>query len=543
MNTKEFTEFVLKHAGKKRWFILWAAMGNGLSMAVLMYTLIMGVEGYAETGQVPLRALGLFGASLALFYLLQAKGGDAAVASTINALNLMEKRVCDKLRRIDYAGFKDFEPGLIYTALGSDKVGMIMASRFLVPTLSGIVVVIFTGVYLAFISLPALGMVAASLAFVIYVRYGIHRRIHNRSVEDRKATEKFTASLSDILDGFSELKMNRSRSEHMFTEKVAPGIEYKHDRIKGTEALQMRSLAIEQATLFLPLGLIVFLLPNFFGVNAQDLVRIISVTMVAIWPAFSLVQFGPMAYGAGRAIDGMREIEKKLEENRLEPELGQGPTPVPPEFKTIGTHSMTYAYPAQPGQEPFGITIKDFWLKQGELTIVSGGNGSGKTTLMRVLAGLTFPTTGSFYVDETSSAQVGEHNYRALFSIIFPDFHLFDRFYGLTVDPEQFNTWTKRLHLGDKIKEGRILVNDLSSGQRKRMALLTAILENRPVLLLDEVAADFDPGFREMFYRKILPLLKEEGRTIFAISHDDRYYDVADQLLTMVYGSFIHEKE
>ncbi len=543
MNTKKFTEFVLEHAGKKRWFILWAAMGNGLSMAVLMYTLILGVEGYAETGQVPLRALGLFGASLGLFYLLQAKGGDAAVESTINALNLMEKRVCDKLRRIDYAGFKDFEPGLIYTALGSDKVGMIMAARFLVPTLSGIVVVIFTGVYLAFISLPALGMVAASLAFVIYIRYGIHRKIQNRSPEDRKATEKFTASLADILDGFSELKMNRSRSEHMFTEKVVPGIEYKHDRIKGTEALQMRSLAIEQATLFLPLGLIVFLLPNFFGVEAEDLVRIISVTMVAIWPAFSLVQFGPMAYGAGRAIDGMREMEKKLEDNRLEPELGQGPTPVPPEFKTIGTQSMTYAYPAQPGQEPFGITIKDFWLKQGELTIVSGGNGSGKTTLMRVLAGLTFPTTGSFYVDEKSSAQVGEENYRALFSIIFPDFHLFDRFYGLTVDPEQLDTWTKRLHLGDKIKEGRILVNDLSSGQRKRMALLTAILENRPVLLLDEVAADFDPRFREMFYREILPILKEEGRTIFAISHDDRYYDVADQLLTMVYGSFVQEKQ
>ena len=137
-------------------------------------------------------------------------------------------------------------------------------------------------------------------------------------------------------------------------------------------------------------------------------------------------------------------------------------------------------------------------------------------------------------------AQVGEDEYRALFSVIFPDFHLFGRFYGLEVNPEQFNGWVDRLHLKEKIRDGQIMVNDLSSGQRKRMALLTAILENRPVMLMDEVAADFDPTFREMFYREILPVLKAEGRTIFAISHDDRYYDVADQLLTMQYGKFIY---
>ena len=539
MNTKEFTVFILDHAQGRRWFILMAAIGNGLAMAVLMYTLILGVEGYADTGQVPLRALFLFLACIALFHLLQSKGGDAAVAATVNALSQMETRVCDKLRRIDYAGFKEFDPGLIYTALGSDKVGMIMAARFLIPTLSGVVVVIFTGFYLAAISLPALGVVAGSLAFVIYIRAHIHRRIHDRSADDRRATQQFTASLSDIIEGFSELKMHRARSESLFTDKVAPGITSKHDRLQGTEALQMRSLAIEQATLFLPLGLTVFLLPNFFQVEAGDLVRIISVTMVAIWPAFTLVQFGPLAYSAGKAIDGMREIEEKLEAYRMEPELGTATVPSPPEFSSIGTTAMTFAYPGQPGQTPFSISIEEFRMNKGEITIVSGGNGSGKTTLMRVLAGLTRPTTGGFNVDDRSLAQVGEDEYRSLFSVIFPDFHLFDRFYGLGVEQTQFNYWVNRLHLREKIRDGQIMVNDLSSGQRKRMGLLTAILENRPVMLMDEVAADFDPTFRELFYREILPELKAEGRTIFAISHDDRYYDVADQLLTMQYGRFI----
>jgi ABC-type siderophore export system fused ATPase/permease subunit len=126
------------------------------------------------------------------------------------------------------------------------------------------------------------------------------------------------------------------------------------------------------------------------------------------------------------------------------------------------------------------------------------------------------------------------------------DFHLFDKFYGSDLDDagtagaagaEYLHKWVEMLGLSGKVESaGSLPVTELSTGQKKRMALLAAIMEKRDVLLLDEVAADFDPYFREKYYKEILPALKKEGRTLFVISHDDRYYDIADRVLTMREG-------
>ena len=170
-----------------------------------------------------------------------------------------------------------------------------------------------------------------------------------------------------------------------------------------------------------------------------------------------------------------------------------------------------------------------------------GGNGSGKSTFMRLFAGLERPSSGSFEVDGTALTVVGEANYRALFSIVMTDFHLFDKFYGcVDFNSVQFNKWVAKLGLIEKAaNKDELPTVALSTGQKKRMALLAAILENRQILLLDEVAADFDPVAREKFYREILPELKTEGRTLFVISHDDRYYDIADRVVTMREGTMV----
>jgi len=77
---------------------------------------------------------------------------------------------------------------------------------------------------------------------------------------------------------------------------------------------------------------------------------------------------------------------------------------------------------------------------------------------------------------------------------------------------------------------------DLSAGQRRRLALALALLQDRPILVLDEVAADFDPGFRRHFYQDMLPALKQAGKTIIAASHDERYFHVADRILRLEDG-------
>jgi putative ATP-binding cassette transporter len=86
------------------------------------------------------------------------------------------------------------------------------------------------------------------------------------------------------------------------------------------------------------------------------------------------------------------------------------------------------------------------------------------------------------------------------------------------------------------VRDGVLSTVDLSQGQRKRLALMTAYLEDRPIYLFDEWAADQDPVFKEVFYLALLPELKARGKTVIVISHDDHYFHVADRILKLDYG-------
>jgi putative ATP-binding cassette transporter len=102
-----------------------------------------------------------------------------------------------------------------------------------------------------------------------------------------------------------------------------------------------------------------------------------------------------------------------------------------------------------------------------------------------------------------------------------------------------------KLQLNHKldVKEGVLSTTQLSQGQRKRLALLTAFLEDRSIYLFDEWAADQDPTFKQTFYDSLLPELKARGKTVIVISHDDRYYDVADRLIKLEDGKLEYDSE
>ena len=89
------------------------------------------------------------------------------------------------------------------------------------------------------------------------------------------------------------------------------------------------------------------------------------------------------------------------------------------------------------------------------------------------------------------------------------------------------------------IIDKKITRRELSTGQRKRLALIVSILEDKAIFLFDEVAADQDPVFRKYFYETIIPNLKSEGKTVIAVTHDDKYFSVADRVLKMDYGKLV----
>jgi putative ATP-binding cassette transporter len=108
--------------------------------------------------------------------------------------------------------------------------------------------------------------------------------------------------------------------------------------------------------------------------------------------------------------------------------------------------------------------------------------------------------------------------------------------------PEVIAQYLRLLQLEDKvqIEAGRFSTLSLSDGQRKRLALLVCFLEDKDIYLFDEWAADQDPLFKEIFYYRILADLKRENKVVVVISHDERYFQVADKVLVMEHGRLVH---
>jgi putative ATP-binding cassette transporter len=173
----------------------------------------------------------------------------------------------------------------------------------------------------------------------------------------------------------------------------------------------------------------------------------------------------------------------------------------------------------------------DFTLESGELVFITGGNGSGKSTFLKILAGLYIPEAGRILLDGARIDDDTRERYRALITAIFTDYHLFSRLYGIpNPDPAEVERLLAQFELSAKtrLSDGEFRTLDLSTGQRKRLALIVALLEKRPLLLLDEWASDQDPEFRRKFYNEILRDLNRAGVTIVAVTHDDRYINELD---------------
>jgi putative pyoverdin transport system ATP-binding/permease protein len=184
-------------------------------------------------------------------------------------------------------------------------------------------------------------------------------------------------------------------------------------------------------------------------------------------------------------------------------------------------------------------------IRRGEMVFIIGGNGSGKTTLGKLLAGLYAPEDGQICLDGQPLAGHQREGYRQLFTAVFDDAAVFDSLWGLEADDldRRAGEYLCQLQL-DKVvtvRDGTFSSTQLSRGQRKRLALLTAYLEDRPVYLFDEWAADQDPTFRRVFYLRLLPELKRLGKTVIAITHDDRYFDSADRVIKLEEGKIVDE--
>lgn len=547
MSVQEFAFFLRAEARDKSAVIFIGAALAGLLQAAILFAVFSGVREYGETGRSSVYSYACFLLGMAVYFVVYRHITNAAVGVALEFITRSQKNIASGLRDARYYEFTRLDQPAIYAAL-SGNTGLITESaRFLPNCVSACVLLAASLVYAVTVSVAGfVGLLAlfVGVAMVFNLLESGSRQIAERA---GAAQQRFLSGVHQLFGGFVELKMNPKRSDALFKKRILPNCAAAAEEMRRYEDVHMRGNSLYSVLNYIPTGLIVFVAPFYADITTQTMLTFVGISMFCVPALVNLAMIAPLTGKALDVIGGIRDLETRLESIREGRGESAGSAPEALDFcDEITAAGLRFAYPSggheQTGdaEQSFNLDICGFSLKKGEILLIRGGNGSGKSTFFRVIAGLLPSSQGTISVDGTPLSDMDINAYRSLFSCVFTDFYLFDSVLGLDVGPEDIAGALAMVRLDKKVgvtEDGVFSSTDLSTGQRKRLALACALLEKRPVLLLDEVAADFDPKFREYFYKELLPALQKAGKTVLAISHDDRYFSVADRVITMEYGS------
>lgn len=347
-----------------------------------------------------------------------------------------------------------------------------------------------------------------------------------------------------LTDGAKELKLHRRRRLSFlssFLDRTSEAL--RHSNVRGNAVLSIAG-SWGQMFFLAVIGVLIFVVPLISKVNTAMLTGSTLAILFLMGPFAQLLNvFGVL----GRASVALRKIEElglslsRSSENDVSIALD-----VEFKFERLELIGVTHSYQRENEAHDFILGPIDLSFAAGELVFVVGGNGSGKTTFAKLLAGLYLPETGELRLNNEPVSETSREFYRQFFAVVFSDFFLFDNLLGLLevkLDARA-RDYLEQLQLQHKVEvmDGKLSTTELSQGQRKRLALLTAYLEDRPIYIFDEWAADQDPFFKTIFYERLLLDLKARGKTVLVITHDDRYYHVADRIIKLDDGKVVFDQ-
>lgn len=340
-----------------------------------------------------------------------------------------------------------------------------------------------------------------------------------------------------MVAGKRELTLNRYRARVFFKSELTEHAESYRRNVTQADSLVDISNSLASVLVLSLIGLSIYLSLG-LGWASADVAAIYALAILFLrTPLMSAVAALPVMVSASVSYRKLQALHLPV----LSDAEDIGQTSAFASFSTLALRNVSFGYKGN----DFSVGPVDFELRRGELIFVIGGNGSGKSTFANLLTGLYQPHSGELLVDGKPVSSARMSDYRMLFSAVFSDFCVFRQLLagsGQVADVSKIDEWLDRLDMRHKvsIEQGVLSSVDFSQGQKKRLALMLAALEDRECLLLDEWAADQDPQFRHIFYTDILPYLSRQGKTIIAITHDDHYFDSADRILKMDAG---HLKE
>lgn len=430
----------------------------------------------------------------------------------------------------------------VHSAIVSDVNILTQASQSIIDFFTATVLTIVCFVYLATLSWVLFG-ITLLVALTGIAIYRLRASVNIKNFQKARTLENtFQASFNAILDGFKELFMDARKGKAIFEQQVKPvsGMAYENN----TKAyIGFLNNQITGYTLFYALIAVILLYLNAaLKIEVKHTVTFVFTLLYLLGSINTIMVLMPVLVRAKIAAGRLLDLKDKLEQDDR-PVLAGPPVIFEEELEQITISNLVYHYGL--ADQTFGIGPVNLEIQKGDIIFIYGGNGSGKTTFIHTLLGLRTPTGGEILFNNIAIGNDLYPAYKALFAVVFSDFYLFNELLGIShFDADKWQYYLRLFELEDKVNindKGVFSTTDLSTGQRKRLALIAALLEEKPVLVIDEWAADQDPYFRKKFYTEIIPLLKQQEFTIIAITHDDRYYHCADKLYRMEYGRLIPE--
>lgn len=518
--------------------LIFLAMITGGTSGVIATTLLAMINRALREGEMAATETGLLYAGLCLGMISFGLLSDMVlIRLTQKALFNLRLRLCARVLAQPLRHLEELGAPRLLATLTTD-VGIITDTFSLLPSLAQYLTMLLACLaYLAWLSPVTLA------AFLVFMFLGITTyqlplirglRYKERA---RERTDELYQHLQGVTQGAKELKMNALR-RRLFLEEdfrdTSHALQTWHTKADSIFAMVV---GWGRALFFVALGLLVFVLPRFSEVGVGVLLSYSTALLLLISPLDTILATLPRL---GQANISARKIEKLgLDLEAEDQEVDSSLLPPVSGWSVLEVKKVVHTYEGGDG-ESFTLGPVDFELHPAEVVFLVGGNGSGKTTFAKLLLGLYPPSHGEVLFDGEPVDDGNRDRYRQFFSAIFTDFFLFKRLVVADAGKiaEEGPRYVDKLKLKSKVKieDDHLSTLDLSQGQRKRLALLTAYLEDRPIYLFDEWAADQDPSFKEIFYRVILAELKRRGKTVLVISHDDHYYHVADRIVKFDYG-------
>jgi putative ATP-binding cassette transporter len=475
----------------------------------------------------------------------------SAYVSRILAIRLSQQSVYDLRLRLcrQFVGtsLRDIEEGRanqVFAALTQDLNNLAQALIYVPPICINFVVLAGCVLYLGWLSPAMLGVLVVYLALAVASVRLPERRATRFLQKSREEWDTLIALFRSLTSGIKELKLHPQRREAFLTGPLERTSSSYRSNSFHSSRIYALSNSWSQVIYFLFIGVILYAVP---AVRTIGLPVLAGYTLTVLYMRAPIVVLLDTLPVYARARVSLRKIEELG--LTLSPETRALPPPPAPVFERLDLVGVSHRYFREREERDFVLGPIDLSLRPGELVFLAGGNGSGKTTLAKLLSGLYAPESGEILFNGRPVRDAEREWLSQHFSVVFSDFYLFDSLLGLEGAAADLDAraheYLVKLQLDHKVqvRNGTLSTTSLSQGQRKRLALLTAYLEDNPIYIFDEWAADQDPSFKDVFYRELLPELKARGKAVLVITHDDRYFHLADRLLKLDYGRLVGDGE